>query len=604
MVRTVNTNPVDSSPRKNSDNGWTTIPVKPKLLVSFPKYPGDATLHMLLLDSYFPMSTGKWIWHCYLDDEILSPNPRGRERNLRIQKAFVKSGTFFAEHGIVLHSLNVATSRIVELFFGSEEDLWKADALVEEYSRAMTGVDSRIRRKEHTGKMVCHGVRFLEQLTGEFVGRWNLKEERLRELEDLNPMFHQNGSRMIYRIRYAHYMSSQSSSDHLWRNGSTWVITFSDFRVPECFIDGYAEFNFFGDPCVGGLSWYQENNSRSLPNSERSGRDSVQPNGGGSATGTVASSSATATATSSGADKLIEQKLECLVLTENPKEAAKTPGLKDSLTQPKNPHNPVLTGSHEKAEDLANLKVTSTEKQQKSKFPSPHTISETAFNHAPKPAVTKTKTTRRRKSKHKNQPPSGDDESQFPPLPPPPSALLPPSQPPSTLPCGEPTLTKTASGALLHVESSTPPTENMRPQRMEGVKYQYAINVKRPAAKVSPAAKKPTGSGSGDGGSISTPTALAPALASQTTATTAAIAPGVSITTTAATEDVTEPIAEDIPSQEDLDKRKLRTAARKRRIERKAEKRARAAADASAGIGEGGGADRKDQAAQGVVIDG
>jgi len=610
MVRTVNTDSVDTSPLKNSNNGWTTIPVKPKLLVSFPKHPGDATLHMLLVNSYFPMSTDKWIWHCYLDDEILSPNPHGRERKLRIQKAFTKSGTFFAERGIVLHSLNISTSRIAELFFGSEEDLWKADALVREYSMAMTGVGDRIRRKEHTGKMVCHGVRFLEQLTGEFVGRWNLKEERLRELEDLNPVFLSNGRKMIYRIRYAHYMSSQSSNDHLWRNGSTWAITFSDFRVPECFIDGYAEFNFFTDPCAGGLSWYQESTSRSLPNPENFGRDPAPRNGGGSSSGTVASSGATATATSPGADKPIEQKLESLMLTEDAKEASKTLDLKVSVTKLEKPHNSILTDLHEKAEGMADLKLTSTEQQQKSKLHSPHNTAATASKHAPKPAVAKINTGKRQKSKPKNRPPSGDDETQFPPLPPPLSALPSPSPPPSALPFGEPTLAKTPSGALpgtlnkfSHQESSTPPTENMRPHR---VKYQYAINAKRPAAKLSPADKKSAVSGSGGGSSISAPAALASVAAGQVTTTTDTIAPGVNTTTAAAAGDTPEPAAEDIPLQEVLAKRKLRTtAARKRRIERKeAAKRAIVDTQASAGMGEGGGADKKDQAAQGVVLGG
>ena len=615
MVRTVKPDSVDTSPPKNSNNGWTTIPVKPvkpKLLVSFPKYPKEATLHMLIVNSYFPMSTNKWIWHCYLDDEILSPNPHGRERQLRIQKAFVKSGTFFAERGIVLHSLNVATSRIAELFFGSEEDLWKADALVGEYSRAMTGVGDRIRRKEHTGKMVCHGVRFLEQLAGEFVGGWNLKEERLRELEDLNPVFLSSGRKMIYRIRYVHYMSSQSSNDHLWRNGSTWAITFSDFRVPECFIDGYAEFNFFTDPCAGGLSWYQESIPRSLPNPESAGRDPAPPNSGGSSSGTVASSGATATATSSGADKPIEQKLEFLTLTEDPKEAAKTLDLKVSVTKLKKPHNSVLTDPHEKAEGMADLS-TSTEQQQKSKLHSPHTAAATTFKHAPKPAVAKTNTGKQRKSKHKNRPPSGDDESQFPPLPPPLSALPPPSPPPpSVLPFGEPTLAKIPSGAPLdtftkfsHLESSTPPTENMRPQQTERVKYVYAINSRKSKLKAAFMARKSTDSGSGGGSSISAPTALAPVAAGQATTTTSTIAPGASTTTTAA-KVTPEPTAEDIPLQEALDKRKLKkAAARKRRIERKeAVKRAKEDTDASADMGEGRGADKKDQAVEGVVLGG
>ncbi|KAG0636672.1 hypothetical protein HOY80DRAFT_336567 [Tuber brumale] len=344
MVRTANTNSTNSSPRKDSDNEWTIIPVKPKLLVSFPKHPAEPTLHMLLLHSYFPMNIAKWIWHCYLDDEVLSPNPRGRERYMRIQKAFTKSGSFFAERGIVLHSLNISTSRIVELFFGSEEDLWKADALVEEYSRAMTGADGYIRRKENIGKMVCHGVCFLEQFAGEFVGRWNLKEERLRELEDMNPVFDSNGKRVLYRVRYVHYMSSQASSEQLSRTGATWAVTFSDFRVAECFIDGHAEFNFFMDPCAGGLKWYQENSSRFFHNPNGFRRSSGSSNGSGSASGAVESSGATTTiATTSGANKRIEKKSEGLVLVEDPEQDKRTLDVK--------------------VETPADVKVTSTEQQ-------------------------------------------------------------------------------------------------------------------------------------------------------------------------------------------------------------------------------------------------
>ena len=65
----------------------------------------------------------------------------------------------------------------------------------------MTVVDGGIRRRGDTGKMDCHGVGFLEQFAGEFVGRWNLKEERLRELEDMNPVFYSTGKRWLYRIR-------------------------------------------------------------------------------------------------------------------------------------------------------------------------------------------------------------------------------------------------------------------------------------------------------------------------------------------------------------------------------------------------------------------
>jgi len=228
---------------------------------------------------------------------------------------------------------------------------------------------------------------------------------------------------------------------------------------------------------------------------------------------------------------------------------------------------------------------------------------------------------RHRKAKPKNQPPPGDDESQFPPLPPPLSTLLPQPLPPPTLPIGEPTPTKITSGTLPDTlnkvsppESSTPPTENVRPQRTERVKYQYAINAKRPTAKASQPAKKSTRSGSGGGSSNSAPTAPASsALAGQTTTTTTTIAPGIGITTTTtANKDTPKPTAEDTPAQEALDKRKHRSAAaRRRRIERKkAEKNAvatapatRATTDASTGTNEGGGADKNRQESQGVVLE-
>ncbi|CUS13066.1 unnamed protein product [Tuber aestivum] len=324
MVRTANANSTGSSPRKNTDNEWTTIPIRPKPLVSFPKSPAKPTLHMLLLQSYFPRGANKWIWNCYLDDEVLSPNPRGHERYTRIQKAFTKSGTFFAGRGIVLHSLNICTSRIVELFFGSEEDLWKADALAEEYSRAMAGSDGCIRRKENTGKMVCHGVYTLDQFTNEFVGRWNLKEERLRELEDMNPVFDSNGKRVLYRIRYVQYMSSQTSNERLLRAGATWAVNFSDFRVAECFIDGHAEFNFFMDPCAGGLKWYQENPPRFLRFPDDSRRSSGSSNGSGSAPGAVEPANTSATATAAGAGNRIGENPEGPVFTENPEQARST----------------------------------------------------------------------------------------------------------------------------------------------------------------------------------------------------------------------------------------------------------------------------------------
>ncbi|PWW73808.1 hypothetical protein C7212DRAFT_366086 [Tuber magnatum] len=363
MVRPAITNSAKSSSRRSSGNGWTTIPVKPKPLVSFPKVPAKPTLHMLLLHSYFPLNANKWIWHCYLDAENLSLNPRGGERYMRIQKAFTKSGTFFAERGIVLHSLNISTSRIVELFFGSEEDLWKADALVEEYSRAMTGADGYIRRKENIGKMVCHGVCFLKELAHEFDSKWDLKEAKLRELEDLNPVFDSHGKRVLYRIRCAHYMSSRAPKEKLLRTGATWVVTFSDFRVAECFIDWHVEFNFFTDPCTGGLRWYQEDPPRSFPKPNGSGRGSGSSNNSGSVPGAIESSGAPATPTASGANKRIDETPEGLVLTKNPKQAKRTLNGRVSITEQKKPEDRNLTKLFEQVETLTAAKTTNTKQQ-------------------------------------------------------------------------------------------------------------------------------------------------------------------------------------------------------------------------------------------------
>jgi len=353
MVRTVNTNSANSAPPDNSNNGWTTIPVKPKLLVSFPKYPTEPTLHMLTLNSYFAMGTNKWIWHCYLDDEILTPNPRGRERHLRIQKAFVKSGNFFAERGIVLHSLNISTSRIVELFFGSEEDLWKADALVEEYSRAMTKVGDRIRRMEHTGKMVCHGVHLPEEYTSKFVGKCNLKEERLRELENMNPVFDSTGKRWLYRIRCVHYMSSRASKEQLARTGGTWAVTFSDFRVAECFIEGDVEFNFFVGPCAGGLKWYQEYPHRFFPNHNRLWKGPGSSNGSGSVSGVVESTGTVE------ASKRVEKRVEGLVLSENPEQAKSTQEVEVCITgQARSPADVKVTGAEQQESEIQSITTT------------------------------------------------------------------------------------------------------------------------------------------------------------------------------------------------------------------------------------------------------
>ena len=320
------------------------------------------------------MGTNKWIWHCYLDDEILSPNPHGRERHLRIQKAFVKSGNFFAERGIVLHSLNISTSRVVELFFGSEEDLWKADALVEEYSKVMTKVGDRIRRMENTGKMVCHGVRLPEEYTSKFVGKCNLKEERLRELEDMNPVFHSTGEKWVYRIRCVHYMSSRASKEQLTKTGETWAVTFSDFRVAECFIDGDAEFNFFVGPCAGGIKWYQDYPYRFSPNLNRLWKGPGSSNGGGSVSGVVESSP-------TEVNKRVEKRVEGLVLSENPEQAKSTQDVGVCITKQKKPEDQILASLLEQAGSPADVKVTGVE-QQESEIQSITTATTGGFNQA------------------------------------------------------------------------------------------------------------------------------------------------------------------------------------------------------------------------------
>jgi len=362
MARTVNANPTIStnpSPDNNSDGEWTTIPIRPRPLVSFPRRPGEATLHMIVFRSYFPDSHNKWIWNCYLDDETLSPYPRGTERSLRLEKAFVKSGHFFAEHGIVLFSLNVPTPRLVELFFGSEEDLWKADALVQQYSQAMTGRDDCISRQEHTGKMVCHGVRLPEKRTGKFVGTCNLEEKRLRELEDMNPVFHSDGERWLYRIRCVHYMSSRATKEQLAKTGETWAITFSDFRVAECFVDGYVEFNFFVGPCAGGLKWYQDHPFKTFKNPTGFQRGSGS-NDGGSVSGAVESSSPT----SARANKRVQDRIEDPVPSESPERAGNEFQVRVCIAEQKKSEGQVLASLLKQAVSRAEVKVTSTEQQE------------------------------------------------------------------------------------------------------------------------------------------------------------------------------------------------------------------------------------------------
>ncbi|RPB01018.1 hypothetical protein L873DRAFT_1788624 [Choiromyces venosus 120613-1] len=581
MIRGGNANSMNSS-RKNVDDEWTTIPVKPKLLVSFPKNPTEPTLHMLVLESYFIRGTNRWIWHCYLDDEGLSPNPRNGERKARIKKAFVKSGNFFAERGIVLHSLNISTPRIVELFFGSEEDLWKADALVGEYSTAMTGVDDHIRRKEYIGKMVCHGVYFLEQFAGEFVGRWDLKEERLRELEELNPVFDSHGKRVLYRIRLVHYMSSRTSNEQLMRTGATWAVTFSDFRVAECFIDGLAEFNFFWDPCSGGLKWYQDCPSRLFQNNSFR-RSPGSSNGGGSVSGALESSNATTTETADGTNKSIENQLEGLRLTENPELAKSTLNTGVSTIEQKKHESQIPASILQQTKSTADIEATSTTTATtdgakqivaikttdvqiltaaatsssgggsveqailvvgKSEVQAPTNTTaaqatsagtvrvNTTNQQKPLPfhyfAETTTTSTPAKpaatnikngwKAKHNSQPP-GDNGNQLQPPLPLGGALLPPPPPAYRKP---PTIV--FSGILPDNLNKFPPlgssAEDMKASLTDNVKCQYPFDPKRHGAKVTPPAKAPTGGSNGNNGN--TTAAPAAALAGQTnTATTA-----------------------------------------------------------------------------------
>jgi len=114
----------------------------------------------------------------------------------------------------------------------------------------MDGRDGYIRRMEDNGKMIYYGVYLPEEYTGKVVGRWNLKGERSRELEGMNPVFGSHGNRVFYRIRCVHYMSSRASKEQLLRTGETWAITFSEVRVAECFIHRYPEFKFFVGLCT------------------------------------------------------------------------------------------------------------------------------------------------------------------------------------------------------------------------------------------------------------------------------------------------------------------------------------------------------------------
>ncbi|PUU82223.1 hypothetical protein B9Z19DRAFT_1190586 [Tuber borchii] len=497
MVRTVNTNSANSAPPDNSINGWTTIPVKPKTLVSFPKYPTEPTMHMLVLSSYFAISTNKWIWHCYLDDEILSPNPRGLERRLRIQKAFTKSGNFFAEHRIVLKSLNISTSRIVELFFGSEEDLWKADALVHKYSKAMTGVGDRIRRMENTGKMVCHGVHLPEEYTNKFIHKWDLKEKRLRELEDMNPVFHSTGERWLYRIRCVHYMSSLASKEQLARTGGTWSVTFSDFRVAECFVDGYEEFNFFVGPCAGEIKWYQE---RLFHNPNRLLKGPGSSNGGGSVSG-IAESIA-------GASKRAEKRVEGLVLSENPEQAKSTQDVGVYITGQRKPEDQILLSLLEQAQSPADVKVTGAG-QQELEIQSITTATTGGFNQAvvvgkPDVHVLTTAATDGlkqaviAKKSEVRAPANASIKKEKP-------------QPLQHLAKTTPITTSTNSAG----DKATPPTEGVKQQNPNNPKRARAKGAK--GAKATLPAKGPTSGNNGNNNSVSASSVPTPAV--QTTAT-------------------------------------------------------------------------------------
>jgi len=132
--------------------------------------------------------------------------------------------------------------------------------------------------------MACHGVYLPEEFSSAFIDGWDLMEERSHELGDVNPMFDSHGKRVLYRIRCVHYTSSRAPKEQLMKTGETWTATFSNFRA-ECFIDGYAEFNFFVGPCAGGPKWYMENPYRFFLNSNSLWRGPRLLNSSGGASG-------------------------------------------------------------------------------------------------------------------------------------------------------------------------------------------------------------------------------------------------------------------------------------------------------------------------------
>lgn len=269
--------PLVSAPPSAPQSEWTTIPTRPP--VRFPKNPTAPTQHMLVLTTKYCRGAVKpSIWNCFPCTENPPPSRYG-ERQEAIRRVYTAAGTFFAERGITLSSLNICflgttAPRNVELFFKSEEALWEADALAEEFSATFGG--GFLRRLETGGKMVIFGVH--PESFEDFECRTNLSEEHLRELEDLNPVFNSKRERVAYRIRNVHYMSGQATNGKLAKHGSTWSVTFSDFRIAELFIEG-GGFRFFKYEGNGPPRWYEDRPDKrwnNTPAGSQAGRASSQ----------------------------------------------------------------------------------------------------------------------------------------------------------------------------------------------------------------------------------------------------------------------------------------------------------------------------------------
>lgn len=228
---------------------WTTVPnrapVRPR------KSPTAPTKYMLLLTTkHVPEHENCNVWSCFQCVE--NPPSNRPEHREAVKLVFVAAGKFFAEHGIVLSSLNVCslkTPNTLELFFRGEGALWAADALAEEFSATFGA--GLLRLQENRGKMVVKGIHPMP-----FIHGVNLDEEYLRALEDLNHVFNSKGERLSYRIRNVHYMSGQLTDQELEKSGCTWSVTFNDFRVAEFFIEE-GGFNFLGHEGRRPPRWYE-----------------------------------------------------------------------------------------------------------------------------------------------------------------------------------------------------------------------------------------------------------------------------------------------------------------------------------------------------------